>query len=102
MVAGGKIHNKLADQTLLIVGEHAGNVNDLHLNVGRDQLGNAAAYLLLGHLRVFKLVADGNTLAGTDQLRQIAVKGMERETCHGTLVGLEVCGMTSLPGEGDS
>ena len=51
-------------------------------NTGRDQLCDAPFHQLLRQLRVFQLVADSHTLTGTYQLRQIAVQGVVRETCH--------------------
>ena len=45
-----------------------------------DKLGDATLYELLGHLRVFELLADSHTLSGSDQFRQIGVEGMVRKT----------------------
>ena len=58
------------------------------------QFSNTALDGPLAQLRIFKLVTDGDTLTGTDKLREIGIKGMMRETGHpGTVL--------ATPGKGD-
>ena len=54
----------------------------VHRHAGRNKLRNATLYEGLSKLRIFQLVADGNALSGTDELRQISVESMIRETSH--------------------
>ena len=49
-------------------------------NARSDEFGYASFYNSLGSGRIFELVANGNALAGTDQFRQIIIKGMMRKT----------------------
>lgn len=46
----------------------------------RYKLRNAALDQLFGQLGVFKLLADSHTLAGSDQFRQVRIKGMVRKS----------------------
>ena len=54
----------------------------VHRHTGRHKLRNATLYEGLRKLRIFQLVADGNALSGTDELRQISVESVIRETSH--------------------
>ena len=54
------------------------------------QFGDASLHQFLGKFRVFQLVADSHTLAGTNELRQVSVKRMERETGHLHMLGLTI------------
>ena len=49
----------------------------------------------------FQLVADGNTVSGTDKLRQIVVEGMVWEACHFEGLAFGILCLTAL-GEGDT
>ena len=51
-------------------------------NTGRHQFGDASLDQFLRQLGVFQLIADGHTLAGTHQLRQVGVERMVRESGH--------------------
>ena len=53
-----------------------------HRHAWCHQFRNAALDKFLGQLRVFQLVADGHTLAGSDEFGQISVEGMMRKTRH--------------------
>ena len=55
-----------------------------------NQFRDATLHQLLGELRVFQLVANGHTLSGTHQFRQIGVERMKREACHFHMLGLSV------------
>ena len=46
------------------------------------QLRDAAFHQLLGEFRIFELVANRHTKAGTDESRQVVVERMVRETRH--------------------
>ena len=43
-------------------------------NTGCDQLRNTALHNFLGKLRVFELIADGHTISGAHQFRQIRIE----------------------------
>ena len=66
------------EEVVLLVVEHI----VLHGDTWRHQFGDATLDELLRQLRVFQLVADGHPFAGTDELRQIGVQRMVRETGH--------------------
>ena len=51
-------------------------------NTRRNQFRHPAFHQFLGQLRIFQLVADGNTFTGSHQFRQIRIEGMMRETGH--------------------
>ena len=67
-------------------------------HTGRHQFGDAALDEFLGQLGVLQLVADGDTLAGTDEFGQIGVQGMVGKTRHLGSSGSTV----AAPREGDA
>lgn len=71
----------------------------MRLNFFHDFL---LGYLLGGFLsRGFQLVTDGYPMAGTDELGQIGIEGMERKACHFEGFAFGVLGLTASR-EGDT
>ena len=64
-----------------------------HGSIRREHFRNATLCCLLG---CFKLVTDGNSLTGTDELGQIAVEGMVRKTCHSERLALFILCLGAL------
>ena len=48
-----------------------------------------------GFLRCLYLVADSNTLTGTDELRKIGVESKLRETCHCERLAVTILGLAT-------
>ena len=78
-----------SQEVVLLVVEHV----VVHGHTGRHQFGDAALDELLCKLGVFQLVTDGNTLTGTNELRQVGVQRMMREAGH--LVTLHTCAIVT-------
>ena len=49
-------------------------------NTRSDQLRNTTFNQFFGKLRIFELIANSHTFSGTNQLRQISIERMMRET----------------------
>ena len=77
------VEEQSCQEIVLLLDEHLLPEGD----TGSNDLRNAAFDDVLRQLRVFKLVADGHFVAGTDQLRQIGVDGVIRNAGHGDGVG---------------
>ena len=58
-----------------------------HCDAGCDEFCDASLDECLRHLRVFQLVANGNSLACSDEFGQIGVEGVMWEACHGDALG---------------
>ena len=65
-------------EIILLVVEHI----ILHGDTRGHQFGNTTLDEFLGEFRILQLVADGNTLTGSDQFRQISIEGMMGKPRH--------------------
>ncbi len=77
-------------EVVLLVVEHVVG----HCHTRRYEFCNAALHKFLCQLRVFELVADGNSSSSSDQFWQIRVEGMMRKSRH--LGGWFVSGVVSF------
>ena len=66
----------------------------LHSHTRRHQFCDASFDQFFGQLRIFQLVADGHTLASTDELRQIRIQRMMGKSCH--LVAFRPCPIVTM------
>ena len=66
------------EEVVLLVVQHV--VREGH--AGGHQLGDAALHKLLRQFRVLQLVANGHTLSGADEFRQVCIESMVGESRH--------------------
>ena len=71
------------EEVVLFVVEHC----VCHCHAGCNEFGDASLDECLRRLRVFQLVANGNSLACPDEFGQIGVEGVMGETCHCDALG---------------
>ena len=71
-----KMHSR--EEVVLLVVQH----RILHGHTRRHQFRNTSLDKLLRQLGIFQLVADGHTLASTNQLWQVGVEGVMGKTSH--------------------
>ena len=64
----------------IVFATHQHVIGECHTR--RNEFGNAALYQLFCQFRVFQLVANGHSVAGTDEARQIGVECMVWEAGH--------------------
>ncbi len=78
--AGAAIHARHRGQIIILARTHQVRV---HGRAGRDHARDLALHQLLGELRVFHLVADGDAVAPLHQARDVALGGMVGHAAHG-------------------